>query len=1243
MGLCWLALAFAHVAAGSQSRTVIGTDVCVYGGTASGVMAAVAASREGCRVVLVEPGRWLGGMTGGGISHIDWGNEAAVGGTTLKILRNDYNNAQYRQVFRDLCEKHDIRVLYELRLNRVLKKKNTIREIVLDYAPPDEWGCPIPGPQKADSLTIRARVFLDCSYEGDLMAKSGVSYTFGRESKDQYGESLAGVEPNLTVYDIDPYVVPGNPDSGLLPFVQDRKIAPIGSADRLIMGYCFRYKFDMTGGGIPIPEPKKYDPAQFELFRRGFQKGLDLSRARYMKRRGKMSEKKGYFISPSGSGNTNRSLLTTTIWGCNTEYPDGDWETRSKIWKFHQEYFIALIHFLRTDPSVPAPLKAVVEKLTFARGIFDDTQGWPHQLYVREARRMISSYVLTQKDVEGKTDPPNPIGLASYGVDEWPYAIIAVEGKVAISGGMYSEMVLNQKNHGIYKIPYQAIAPKAEECNNLLVPVCLSASHIAMTSIRMEPVWMILGESAGVAAAMAAKQGIAVQKVDYTQLRAKLLALGQKLEVPGRKENEDSEARNSAEWVELNNSGIQLQIDRKMQVRVFYKKEGRRLTITCYGQKKEAAFPVSYVVANGKEVRNFALDFGSIREKKVQTNLGSGSRVRLHAVATGADAPPLEMRLTIELYRDFPNTAITYAAFRNLSASQDIQLDTVYSNCFLLDASLIDSDLSPHAFYSFYGTAGRPTRQIEKILPANFHVENFTGRPFALEGIKKGNGGIPVVDLWSKAMGMGIGHIEPKWKNLYLPIRVRRDGRVFMAIKEIPNIFQAEPFILQPGETYRTVTSFVHVHSMDFYNTIAAFSELMRRQGVDMHTKATLNDYLPAWCSWNEYSTAARASKKDVMLIQPILRRLPQLQALGVKEIIFDAGWFNNQGDWLPNPDARAFPEGEADLIAAIEKIHRAGFKVKLWVSFLTADPWSKVAELHPEWMIRKPDGSFHLDRWSGYTMCPSLPEVQEYHRNLARRLVAQYGADGFKVDGMYVCPPCYNPDHHHRNPNESSEDYHKVFASFFNEAKSLNPQATIMVCPCGTISDYLSLPYVTETIAADPKSYEAVRRKAKLYRALKGPTTPYSSDYIDIEKGNLKFPTTFATAIGTGAVPQAFFGKLPSNEALEIYKKWLTIYGREMVSRAEYLNLYDMHFDRPETHVFRKTADGRRVFYFSFYADDAEWDGEVEFRGLEKDKVYVVYDYVHDQVLGTISGRSPRMHVAFRDYLLVKCQENSK
>jgi hypothetical protein len=507
-------------------------DICIYGGTASGVMAAVTAAKQGRSVVLIEPSRWLGGMTGGGLSHVDWGREKAVGGTALSILSKNYDDAQYRQVFQELVKKYRIRVIYEHRVSAVQKDGAVIRSLTLDHAPPDALGCPVAAATKANAMTITAQVFIDCSYEGDLMARAGVSYTWGRESRDEYGESLAGVRPNLAVYAIDPYLTPGDAKSGLLPFIQDMKAQPEGSADRLTMGYGFRWKFSKDADRIPIDPPEHYDPKQWELYRRGFKTKAKIDEGRRMKGKLGFYELAGGRIHSIGQGNLARALLAPTNYGSNAAYPDGDYATRARIWKADQEFMRGMTHFLRTDDCVPDKFKQLATELGFQRGIFDDTHGWPHQLYVREARRMKSDYVLTQRDLEGTTDPADSIGLASYGVDDWPYATYVHEGKVALYGGEFSMLYLDDKHQGIYKIPYRAITPKQSECTNLLVPVCVSASHIAMTSIRMEPVWMILGESAGVAAAMAVSENMPVQQLPYAAMKEKLVALKQKLERP---------------------------------------------------------------------------------------------------------------------------------------------------------------------------------------------------------------------------------------------------------------------------------------------------------------------------------------------------------------------------------------------------------------------------------------------------------------------------------------------------------------------------------------------------------------------------------------------------------------------------------------------------------------------------------------------------------------------------------------
>ena len=565
-----IALLFALHQVQGEERVIHEADICVYGGTASGVMAALAARKEGAKIILIEPSRWLGGMTGGGINHLDWGKGNTVGGSTYKLLMEGVKvreqkhhgghavlgigNKEYRERFKKVLEERGITVIHEHRLGKVRVgdaiiaaptrqqpiamgedtaprgKAPSIRSITLDYAPFDKTGCPISEPKKRNAITVSAKVFIDCSYEGDVLGMSGASYTWGRESREHYGESLAGVRPSLWLHDIDPYVEPGNPESGVLPFVQDRKIGPLGSADDLTMGYCFRYEFDGSGKGIPVPEPTNYDPAEFEIYRRAIRNGVDIFSNRHMRTSLKKFSvhKRGPFV---GGAQLNRNVMASTVHGINDDYPNGDWATRSRIWKFHQEFLCKSIHFAKTDSTAPESMKRSASRISFRKGVFDETGGWPHQLYIRQARRMVSSYVVSQNDLEGKTDPPHTVGLAAYGVDDFPYTTIAQDGKIAVQGGGFSIIYLDDgKYNGSYKIPYEAIVPRKGECDNLIVPVCVSASHIAFTSLRMEPVWMVLGESAGVAATMAMNAKIPVQEVPYPDLRKKLDALGQTLD-----------------------------------------------------------------------------------------------------------------------------------------------------------------------------------------------------------------------------------------------------------------------------------------------------------------------------------------------------------------------------------------------------------------------------------------------------------------------------------------------------------------------------------------------------------------------------------------------------------------------------------------------------------------------------------------------------------------------------------------
>jgi hypothetical protein len=435
-----------------SARPIEDFDVCVYGATASGIAAAISAADQGCRVILIEPSRWLGGMSGGGLHRIDWGTKASVGGLALKLLIDD-DNVGMRKLYSQLCSEKNIQIIYQHRLNKVFKKNQRIESISLDYARPDSRGVPAAIAEETHARQIRAKVFIDCSYEGDLMAGTGVSHTYGRESIDTYGESYAGERPALVTYDIDPYNTPGKPSSGLLPLLQDYQPKGPGKADKLTMAYCFRWKLSRQPDRIPFARPENYDPRNYELFRRAFKNNIKINNGLKMRKPGVLSDYPGGGVF---NENSSRSLWAQSIAGSNQDYPTGDWATRSKIWKFHQEFILGMYHFLRTDESAPEIYKKLAEETGLTPGVFDETGGWPHQLYVREARRMQSTYIITQKDLEGRAGSmADSIGLASYGIDDWPYSTYADQGKISIGGGEFSILKPEPTFEGVYALPYR--------------------------------------------------------------------------------------------------------------------------------------------------------------------------------------------------------------------------------------------------------------------------------------------------------------------------------------------------------------------------------------------------------------------------------------------------------------------------------------------------------------------------------------------------------------------------------------------------------------------------------------------------------------------------------------------------------------------------------------------------------------------------------------------------------------------
>lgn len=487
------------------------TDVCVYGGTSAGVAAAVRAARAGRSVALVVFGRHLGGLTSSGLGATDTGKIDAIGGLAREFYRRvgaHYGRAESfafephiaERVFDEWVAEAGVPVYREHRLAGV-----------------DLAGDRITALRTENRKVFRASVYIDASYEGDLMAAARVSHTVGRESNATYGETLNGVQfrtGHQFRQPIDPYVVPGDPASGLLPGIQSEPPGDPGEGDHRIQAFNFRLCLTKAADRLPFPRPTGYDPTRYELLRRYLDAGVwDAIRLN----------------TPMPGGKTdlnNNGAVSSDNIGRNYAWPAGDHQTRQRIFDDHLRYQQGLMYFLANDPAVPAAVRAEVSAWGLPADEFGETGGWPHELYIREGRRMVADYVVTEHDCRWTTTAPDPVGLASYNMDSHNCARVVVDGLARNEGDVQVGPA------GPYGISYRAIVPARGECANLVVPVALSASHIAFGSARMEPVFMLLGHAAAAAASLAVDGGTAVQDVPYPTLRRGLLADGMVLTWP---------------------------------------------------------------------------------------------------------------------------------------------------------------------------------------------------------------------------------------------------------------------------------------------------------------------------------------------------------------------------------------------------------------------------------------------------------------------------------------------------------------------------------------------------------------------------------------------------------------------------------------------------------------------------------------------------------------------------------------
>lgn len=524
-------------------------DVVVYGGTSAGVIAAVQAKAMGKSVVVVGPDKHLGGLTSGGLGWTDTGNKAVIGGLAREFYhrvwkhydgegawrfqkKSEYGNKGQGTPAIDGAQR-------TMWIFEPSVAEKIFEDLVRERGIPvhrDEWLDRAKGVKKAggriasimmlSGKTYTGKMFIDATYEGDLMAAAGTDYHVGREGKAKYGEDWAGVQTGVLHHrhhfgvlkeKISPYVVPGDPKSGVLPRINPAHPGEYGAGDNKVQAYCYRMCLtNVPENRIPFAKPEGYDPKQYELLARIYAAGW--------------TETFGKFdpIPNHKTDTNNHGPFSTDNIGMNYDYPEASYERRKQILKEHETYQKGWLYFITTDPRVPADVRAKMSEWGLPKDEFKDNGGWSHQIYVREARRMVGSYVMTENELLKRRPTPDSVGMGSYTIDSHN-----VQRYITPEGYVQNEGDIGVPTKGPYEIAYGSLVPKRGQAENLLVPVCVSSSHIAFGSIRMEPVFMILGQSAATAAVLAIDGKTSVQDVPYAKLKERLLADGQILTMEG--------------------------------------------------------------------------------------------------------------------------------------------------------------------------------------------------------------------------------------------------------------------------------------------------------------------------------------------------------------------------------------------------------------------------------------------------------------------------------------------------------------------------------------------------------------------------------------------------------------------------------------------------------------------------------------------------------------------------------------
>jgi alpha-galactosidase len=652
----------------------------------------------------------------------------------------------------------------------------------------------------------------------------------------------------------------------------------------------------------------------------------------------------------------------------------------------------------------------------------------------------------------------------------------------------------------------------------------------------------------------------------------------------------------------IEGKNITIYFDQNMHSQVLANFDGKAIYIGEYA-------PSEYVTISGSPLTDFT--FQGKTEENIQDALGKGKKYLL----TGQSGN-LKKDVQINLYDEFPTIAVYKVTYSNIG-EENLEIESWTNNHYVIKTDASSPQSQP--FWSF--ESGSYESRPDWVLPlkVGFSQQNYMGMNATDYG-----GGTPVVDVWRKDAGIGVGHLELVPKLASLPVNMPDQNTANLGVEFSVNKK------LQPKENFSTFETFVAVHQGDYFATLVNYRNMMIKKGIKFD-KFPDSAYEPIWCAWGFQRN---------FTIDQIYKALPEVKKLGYEWAVLDDGWQTAEGDWYLVKSK--FPRGDADMKRLVDTIHSYGLKAKLWWAPLAVDPGTDLIKQHSDYLLLNKDGSKEdISWWNAYYLCPAYPPVQEYTKNLVTKIMKDWGYDGLKIDGQHLngAPPCYNPLHHHAYPEESVEKIPEFFKVIYETARSINPNAVVEICPCGTAYAFHTMPYMNQPVASDPESSWQIRLKGKTMKALMGPSVPYYGDHVELSDGR----DDFASTVGVGGVVGTKFtwpvgSKKKSRvdltpEKAKIWEKWNKIYLENMLPKGIYLgDLYDIGFDKPEAHAILK---GNKMYY-AFYADS--YKGDVELRGLEK-HAYQVMDYENQKDYGTVQGPVARIPVEFEKHLLLEAK----